>query len=526
MAKKFNITGNCVSRLHYMVDISAKLVEILDLVENGEYFTINRPRQYGKTSAYYRLFALLRERPEYLAFPISFEGVGDTVFTEEKSFCQMFLRQLEKKMIQFGEVDAAKLLKEWKEKSTEMEHVSEAISALSTLTNKKLVLLIDEVDKSSNNQLFVSFLAMLRDKYLAQHEGFDKTFHSIVLVGVHDVKTLKLKLRPDDEQKFNSPWNFAADFKVDMSFHPHEIVPMLQEYALAEGMKMDFQAIAERLFYFTSGYPFLVSKLCKMLDEDKIPNVAQDEWKVEDVETAFNILIKEKNTNFDSLVKNIEDNTPLYDLTQKVILNEESMTFNAHNPTIEIGIVYGIFAPNGGHADRLQIHNRVYRELLANYMSFKVLLTLDTNGATYQGRYLLDDNRLDIEKILRAFQKFMQEEYSKKDTNFVEREGRLIFLAFLKPILNGQGYAFKEPQVSEEKRLDVVITFFEHKYVAELKIWYGETAHEKGLIQLSDYLDRQHLDTGFLLIFDRTRQYPNRAEWLQVKDKKMFAAWV
>jgi hypothetical protein len=102
----------------------------------------------------------------------------------------------------------------------------------------------------------------------------------------------------------------------------------------------------------------------------------------------------------------------------------------------------------------------------------------------------------------------------------------LIFLAFLKPVLNGGGYAFKEPQVSEEKRLDVVISFFQFRYVVELKIWYGEVAHAKGLIQLADYLERQHLDTGFLLIFDRSRQHINRAEWVEVQGKKMFVAWV
>ncbi len=526
MAKKFTITGNCVSRLHYMADTSAKMKEILALVENGEYFTMNRPRQFGKTTSYFRLFAILRERPDYLAFPISFEGVGDTVFTDEESFCTMFLGQLRKKMISFGETDAANLLKEWEAKSTKMEHISEAITALAILVNKKMVLLIDEVDKSSNNQLFVSFLAMLRDKYLLQLEDLDKTFHSIVLVGVHDVKTLKWKLRPEDERKFNSPWNIAADFKVDMNFYPHEIIPMLEEYAAENAVKMDFQAIADRLFYYTSGYPFLVSKLCKMLDEDNIPNVAKDAWKVEDVDTAFNLLIKEKNTNFDSLLKNLEDNQPLYDLTQKVILNNDSIPFNLHNPTIELGMVYGIFAPENNGSDRLQIHNRVYRELLANYMSIKMLLTMDTHGATYQGRYLLEDNTLDIPKLLRAFQNFMQEEYSKKDVNFIEREGRLIFLAFLKPILNGGGYAFKEPQISEEKRLDVVVTFMQHKYVIELKIWYGDVAHEKGLLQLSDYLNKQHLETGYLLIFDRTRQYPNRAEWLEIDNKKVFAAWV
>jgi hypothetical protein len=40
---------------------------------------------------------------------------------------------------------------------------------------------------------------MLRKKYLLRNEGEDTTFQSVILAGVHDVKTLKLKLRPDDD---------------------------------------------------------------------------------------------------------------------------------------------------------------------------------------------------------------------------------------------------------------------------------------------------------------------------------------
>lgn len=50
MKKRFNTTGVCVHRKHYMVDISNKLNEIKELIENEYYFTINRPRQYGKTT--------------------------------------------------------------------------------------------------------------------------------------------------------------------------------------------------------------------------------------------------------------------------------------------------------------------------------------------------------------------------------------------------------------------------------------------------------------------------------------------
>jgi hypothetical protein len=527
MAKEFNITGNCTSRLHYMADTSSKMTEVLDLIERGKYFTINRPRQYGKTTTLYRIFALLRERPDYLVFPISFEGVGDASFSDENKFCHMFLRQLEKMATQFNETKVANLLKKLGKQTFEMEDLGQAITSVAQLSKRKMVVLIDEVDKSSNNQLFVSFLAMLRNKYLAQLEGLDTGFHSVVLVGVHDVKTLKLKLRPDAEQKFNSPWNIATDFTVNMNLLPHEIVPMLQEFSTEKGVKMDFQAIAERLFYFTSGYPFLVSKLCKMLDEDGIPLVKQGEWHEKDLDLAVSRLVKESNTNFDSLINNLEHYSELYNLVYSLLIEGRSFDYNTHNPTINLGILHGIFPQlSMGRTGALSIHNRIYQEVIVNYMVSKSETSIPLGRYDFQGSYLTDDGALDIEKLLRKFQIFMQEEYSKKDVNFIEREGRLIFLAFLKPILNGGGFAFKEPQISEEKRLDVVITFFTHKYLIELKLWYGEAAHEKGLIQLADYLDRQHLDTGFLLIFDRSRQNLNRGEWLTVRDKKVFAAWV
>ena len=120
----------------------------------------------------------------------------------------------------------------------------------------------------------------------------------------------------------------------------------------------------------------------------------------------------------------------------------------------------------------------------------------------------------------------MKKEYSKKDRDFLEKNGRLVFLAFLKPILNGKGHDFKEVQISEEKRLDVVITFLQQKFVVELKLWYGQKAHETGLQQLSDYLDRQNLNDGYLLIFDHSEVKNWQSEWVDFKGKKIFIVWV
>ena len=68
MKKKFNITGTCFPEDHYMADVSKKLDQIYTLVEDGEYFIINRPRQYGKTTTLHTLAHHFRATGEYLIF--------------------------------------------------------------------------------------------------------------------------------------------------------------------------------------------------------------------------------------------------------------------------------------------------------------------------------------------------------------------------------------------------------------------------------------------------------------------------
>ena len=56
MPKRFNITGVCIPELHYMVNIEKRIDRIVrDYITNGSYFTINRARQFGKTTTLYLL---------------------------------------------------------------------------------------------------------------------------------------------------------------------------------------------------------------------------------------------------------------------------------------------------------------------------------------------------------------------------------------------------------------------------------------------------------------------------------------
>ncbi len=522
MAKKFNITGNCYAEIHYMADISKKLNRTFAMVESGDYFIINRPRQYGKTTTLFSISDKYIRSADYAVFNISFEGIGDKVFETESDFCATFVKILARHA-HLSIPEVKEWLKEIASSVQDLDALSDVISDLAEKTPKKLILIIDEVDKSSNNQLFVSFLAMFRNKYLVRHTF--KTFHSVVLAGVHDVKSLKLKLRPDEEQKYNSPWNIAAEFKVDMNLQVEEIKPMLADYCQERGVTMNIDAIAEKLFYYTSGYPFLVSKLCKMIDEDLLPERETQEWTENDIEIAVQALVKENNTNFDSLIKNLENNEMLYQAVYEVTIESNYVPFNIYHSLTNLGVLLGIFvAGNGG--GRIKIHNRIYTEVLVNYMSDKVRQPKSVPDLSIGLNYKNDDGTLNMEAVLLGFQAFMKKEYSKKDRDFLERNGRLVFLAFLKPIINGSGFDFKEPQISDEKRLDVVITYLNKKYVAELKLWYGPKAHEKGLQQLHDYLDLQGLSEGFLLIFDHSEVKNWNSEWVEVNEKKIFAVWV
>ncbi|MCP4157607.1 MAG: AAA family ATPase [bacterium] len=518
--REFNDTGLCVPHLHYMAHRAAKLKELVKLAVKGKYFTINRPRQYGKTTFMYLLEKDL-EKNGTLVIKISFEGVGDTIFTDEKQFAPGFLKMLQRRLSQKNKKLSDYLLN-CCDKTQSMQTLSDVITELCNMNKGKVVLAIDEVDKSSNNQLFLSFLGMLRAKYLLRNEGADSTFHSVILAGVHDVKNLKLNIRPGDEPKYNSPWNIAVDLNVDFNLDTGEIENLLRDYLSENPIAVDTAAFSRKLFYLTTGHPFLVSRLCKIIVEDIRP---VKEWTSKDLDNAVNILLKEDNTNFKSLVKNLENNRELYELVYKIVMDGDEVIYNRYNPLIEMGVTHGVFEGSDG---RVKVHNRLYEQQIFNYMTSKINTSVSMGNYNFREHFLEKGGGLNLKEVLLRFQAFMTEQYSEKDRDFIERNGRLLFLAFLKPVINGKGYDFKEVEISEEKRLDVVVTYLDKKHIIELKKWYGEKAHQRGLKQLAGYLGRQSRDSGYLVVFDtrRKRGKSGDSEQVTLDSKKIFVVYV
>jgi hypothetical protein len=148
----------------------------------------------------------------------------------------------------------------------------------------------------------MQFLGVLRNKYLAMNANEDLTFKSVILGGVNDIKNIKLKIRDEIDRVFNSPWNVAADFKIDMSFSADEIAFMLKDYVSETGMTMDIKLISEEIRKFTNGYPYLISRLCKNIDE-----YLDKDWSPEGLEKSIKMALNEHNALFDDLIKNVEN---------------------------------------------------------------------------------------------------------------------------------------------------------------------------------------------------------------------------
>ena len=169
MEKHFNVSGDCQPDLHYMVDLSERLRQIKAMVDAGQYFTINRARQYGKTTTLQALARYLKE--DYMVVSLDFQMISASKFKDEHTFSIAFSR-LFIKAAETADAGFTQILLPLKidvsenREELELMELFEHLSELCKHSSKPVILMIDEVDSAANNQVFLDFLALLRGYYI------------------------------------------------------------------------------------------------------------------------------------------------------------------------------------------------------------------------------------------------------------------------------------------------------------------------------------------------------------------------
>lgn len=529
MAKYFNTEGSCKPQEHYMVKLDDRLAYIKRmLIDRKKYFVINRGRQYGKTTTLRSLEEYLKD--EYIILSLDFQQIGTEDFVDAQTFVHAFTGVLIETLEINGLSDREELRKPLTElrdrNGSSLKDLFMSLSSMCKNSIQPIVLMIDEVDSASNNQVFVDFLAQLRSYYLNR----DKTpiFHSVILAGVYDIKNLKLKLRPESEHQYNSPWNIAAKFKVDMSLSAEKTAEMLQDYETDYHTGMRVQTVAEEIYAYTSGYPVLVSSICKCIDEE-LPDVDGFEnpikaWSKEGVEKAVSMILKENSPLFESMAKQLDTYADLYSIIENIIYRGKRIPFSLEERSINLGAMFGYLKEENGH---VAIANRIFEMVLLNMFMAKEAITSEVYERGGSDRIeFIKNNMLDMELVLKKFVAYFHEIYGEQDANFIEKYGRKFFLLYLKPIINGTGNYYLEAQTRDERRTDVIVDYLGEQFIVELKIWHGNEYNERGEKQLTDYLDYYHKDKGYMLSFNFNKKKEVGVKEIQVGGKTIVEAVV
>jgi len=138
---------------------------------------------------------------------------------------------------------------------------------------------------------------------------------------------------------------------------------------------------------------------------------------------------------------------------------------------------------------------------------------------------IIRNNVFDMEICLTKFKKHYTEIYTEKDHKFLESDGTLIFLTYLKPLINGRGFYHFEPQTREHGRIDLVVDYLKQQFILEMKLWYGDKRHEEAYDQLAGYLKSKNKDRGYLLTFDFRKTPDTRfaeIQWIECQGKQIF----
>ena len=517
--REFNSTGLCVPERHYMVDISDRVAQIRVMVERGDYFCINRARQYGKTTT---LAALRRALAgDFEVVSLDFQALGHASFATEgafvSSFCRIVLDRWDAPPVPSPAREELQALARDRSGAALLDDLFGALRGWLLASTRPVVLIIDEVDSATNNQVFLDFLAQLRLQYLSREENpAYPAFRSVILAGVTDVRHLKAKIRPEDQAKVNSPWNIAADFRVEMGFSRADVEGMLSGFEADHATGMDVCAVAAELVDWTGGYPFLVSRLCQLVDERGLT------WDAAGVDAAVRLLLADGNVSlFESLTGKLEAYPELKERLRDMLMRGRDVDFSPYDETQNQLRMYGFTTVR---ANKTVLANRVFETLLYDYFLAEESGGVVRESAAVSRSKFVRDGRLDMCAVLEGFRRTYVEVFGppEEGERFGEFDGRRQFLLYLKPIINGTGNYYIEAQTRDQTRTDVIVDYLGERFVVELKIWRGRSRHEEGEEQLRGYLEHFGLSVGYLLSFNFNRSKEPGLSRVAIGDKVLW----
>jgi hypothetical protein len=360
---------------------------------------------------------------------------------------------------------------------------------------QKAIILLDDVDEL-NDRLLGFLLSSIRSGFNSRSQN---TFPSVMLLtGKHRIK------HPNPD----TPFNILSDEIHLSNFSRENIAHLFAQHTEETGQQITDEAL-DYVWEQTKGQPWLVNSLFKRATMRILGEDSSETVTIEHIKQARQQIILARETHLDSLAYRLDDAG-----VKKVIeilisgeANTELADTEAFRQAVDMGLVVVEHSTP-------QVANPIYREVLARQMTYSTQLAIQG----LEWKWEKDDGSLDMERLLKEFQKFWRRhsEIWEERSKYTEAFPHLLLMAFLQRVLNGGGDIERE-YAAGRGRMDLLVEYKEFKYIIEIKlIHYYESekeVREEGLEQIVKYRDKMGASIpSYLLIFDR-RNADKKKPW-------------
>ncbi|MCA9961940.1 MAG: AAA-like domain-containing protein, partial [Anaerolineales bacterium] len=316
--------------------------ELYEHVLAGEYCYVLTPRQMGKSSLVARTMVRLKDK-QISAVNIDLQDSGGL---DEDTFYLNILDELRRAFQLDADIEAW-----WDENGrlgASLRFRRFFTDHLLPQVNGRVVIFIDEIDTMLTMPFRDNFFATIRALYNGRAGNPELDRLTFVLLGV--ASPSELIKDPD-----RTPFNIGSKINLQ-EFEPTDADPLLE--GLEQKHPQQAAAILERIFYWTSGHPYLTQQLCLRIAQasnhdwhnDAIDDLVRQTFLSDEARNEDNIKLIQSRI---SASPNKRQLLRLYRQAYRGEIVKENKSSAAQNQLLLSGLV----SVADGH---LQVRNRIY----------------------------------------------------------------------------------------------------------------------------------------------------------------------
>ncbi|MDR0490519.1 MAG: hypothetical protein LBH28_04660 [Oscillospiraceae bacterium] len=508
MERFFNTAGPMKPERNYCIDPLTRIdwEDIQRLIRDERYFVLHAPRQTGKTSALYAMMHALNDEGRYACAYANIEA-AQTAREEAQgmpAICSIVSSALDTHL---KRLDMQQWFLEKCRAFPPQDQLFQLLKHWTLASDKPTLLFLDEVDALVGGTL-ISLLRQLRAGYNDRPGMFPQ---SIILCGVRDVRDYRIRQGGGEIITGGSAFNIKTVSLRMGNFSQEETIALWMQHTEETGQIFD-EAIFPELWEDSYGQPWLVNALGYEItwklraNRDRSRTITLPDYK-----EAREELIQSRATHLDQLVDKLEE-PRVHRVVEAMLSGEPDMIDSVRTDDRQYVADLGLIRLK----PTICISNRIYQEIIPRELTWVMQTSITSHESEW---YITHEHRLDMQKLLAAFQQFYREHSDiwGDRLDYKEAAPQLLLQAFLQRIVNGGGHINREYGLGR-KRTDIFIEWpcdekrgFHgpiQRIVIEIKLLRGslEPLIAQGLEQTAGYALHVGADEAHLIIIDRDRQ--------------------